>query len=249
MHHATVLRGCATSNIVDLASVFALAILQASPEPQQTYWKWLHARLCQESRKSALRRNDMLACEVQVGRERAPLKVNQSPNISTTAVSADKTEASSAQASTKPAFENKQRFYVPEDVKEHFEAAWAARHAYMKTQRGFVSFNISEVDDSYTVTSKWASIPEWEAFNLSKEARRHHLPWVRPQSVSKNPRARIKVPHPSGRCRWCLLNMVPIRHVSLPPGHCKVHIFTGYTAIALSSLPRNHSVKSIMPAD
>eukprot|EP00892_Ulva_mutabilis_P000052 jgi/Ulvmu1/10047/UM059_0097.1 len=134
---------------------------------------------------SAWYRDDMLACEVQAGRDRTPSRVNQAPIITATAVSADQTESSASKAGSQPAFENNQRFYVPDDVKEQFEAAWAARHAYMETQPGFISFNISEVGDSYTVTSKWASIPEWEAFNLSKEARRHHLPYGIWQYVPK----------------------------------------------------------------
>lgn len=129
---------------------------------------------------SAEKVDDMEACYVQAGCERSPLRVTQSPRTATTAIQAAATETSAAQTSSKPAFENNQRFYVPDDVKEQFEAAWQARHAYMETQPGFIGFNMAEVGDSYTVTSKWASIPEWEAFNLSKEARRHHLPWVCP---------------------------------------------------------------------
>lgn len=85
-----------------------------------------------------------------------------------------------ATASNLP-FQNVQRFHVPDEAKPHFEAAWKAREAYMETQPGFVSFNVAVTDQTYTITSKWASIPEWEAFNLSKEARRHHLPSVCPQ--------------------------------------------------------------------
>lgn len=116
---------------------------------------------------------------MQAGHWRASVRVINGPHTAATAVSAAATEATAGQVSSTPGFENTQRFFVPDDVKEEFEAAWKARHSYMETQAGFLGFNITVMDDTYTVTSKWATIPEWEAFNLSKEARRHHLPWVR----------------------------------------------------------------------
>lgn len=115
---------------------------------------------------------------VQAGISRVPIRLTKAPITTATAVSAAATEASAASISSKPEFENKQRFYVPDDVKDQFEAAWKARESYMETQPGFLGFSMTASDDTYTITSKWASVPEWEAFNLSKEARRHHLPWV-----------------------------------------------------------------------
>lgn len=119
------------------------------------------------------------------GNSRTLLRIIHTPNTPATAVSAAAEEAKVAATASQPPFQNVQRFYVPDVVKPHFEAAWKAREAYMETQPGFVSFNVASTDETYTITSKWASIPEWEAFNLSKEARRHHLPWGIWQYVPK----------------------------------------------------------------
>ena len=50
----------------------------------------------------------------------------------------------------------------------------------MATAQGHLGFDMrKQGQDSYVVESRWQSIPDWEAFNLSKPARRHHLPTVR----------------------------------------------------------------------
>lgn len=72
-----------------------------------------------------------------------------------------------------------QRFLVPEGAQAPFEAAWKERASHMETMEGFVSFNITQSGDKFSVESVWGSIPDWEKFNLSPEARRQHLPSVR----------------------------------------------------------------------
>lgn len=68
---------------------------------------------------------------------------------------------------------------MPDDAKDAFKRAWSDRAAHMEEMPGFCGFDLKEGgSDTITVTSNWASIPEWEAFNLSKEARRQHLPSV-----------------------------------------------------------------------
>lgn len=46
----------------------------------------------------------------------------------------------------------------------------------MRGQPGFQSFELNVDGDFYVIKSSWATIPEWEAFNLTPEARRSHLP-------------------------------------------------------------------------
>jgi len=75
-------------------------------------------------------------------------------------------------------FDNINRFIVPEDKTEEFEATWREREANMQQLPGFLGFSLDKQQGSeYTVTSKWASIPEWEVYSLSETARRTHLPW------------------------------------------------------------------------
>jgi hypothetical protein len=46
----------------------------------------------------------------------------------------------------------------------------------MRAFPGFQGFEFKKDGDSYVVTSSWATIPEWEAWSLSDECRRSHLP-------------------------------------------------------------------------
>lgn len=151
---------------------------------------------------------------VQAGNSRELLRIIQAPRTPATAVSAAATETSAAVTASQSPFENVQRFYVPDEAKPHFEAAWKAREAYMETQPGFVSFNMATTDDKYTITSKWASIPEWEAFNLSKGARRHHLPSVCPQfRLPIQDPATSKQPAHTLDCRSVRLSAPVVLHV------------------------------------
>eukprot|EP00891_Asterochloris_glomerata_P001589 jgi/Astpho2/1589/Aster-x1017 len=86
-------------------------------------------------------------------------------------------------AAKKPkAFANNNRFLVPEDKLESFQATWADRAAEMKQFPGFQGFDISQQSDGTWLTvSRWETIPQWEAYSLSPEARRSHLPWVSQQ--------------------------------------------------------------------
>lgn len=59
-----------------------------------------------------------------------------------------------------------------------FEKEWREREANMKKFAGFQGFSIKKDGDKYVTASTWASIPEWEAWSLSEEARRSHLPLV-----------------------------------------------------------------------
>lgn len=67
---------------------------------------------------------------------------------------------------------------MPEDKLEEFEATWHEREEFMQQMPGFLGFSMERQDGSdFVTTSKWASIPEWEAYSLSEIARRSHLPW------------------------------------------------------------------------
>ncbi|KAL3157072.1 hypothetical protein ABBQ38_001319 [Trebouxia sp. C0009 RCD-2024] len=75
-------------------------------------------------------------------------------------------------------FSNINKFIVPEDKLEEFEATWHEREEFMQQMPGFLGFSMERQDGSdFVTTSKWASIPEWEAYSLSEIARRSHLPW------------------------------------------------------------------------
>jgi heme-degrading monooxygenase HmoA len=65
---------------------------------------------------------------------------------------------------------------VPKQIQQAFVAAWRQREADMQGQPGFMGFNVISDGETYTVSSSWASIPEWEAWSLSEECRRSHLP-------------------------------------------------------------------------
>eukprot|EP01025_Chloroclados_australasicus_P028539 TRINITY_DN2828_c0_g1_i3.p1 TRINITY_DN2828_c0_g1~~TRINITY_DN2828_c0_g1_i3.p1 ORF type:complete len:260 (-),score=38.00 TRINITY_DN2828_c0_g1_i3:651-1319(-) len=78
--------------------------------------------------------------------------------------------------SSEQQFSNKQIFIVPEEAQAAFKEAWSERARHMETMDGFEGFSIDQDGETFTVVSKWASIPKWEAFNLSKAARRSHLP-------------------------------------------------------------------------
>lgn len=75
-------------------------------------------------------------------------------------------------------FNNVNKFIVPEDKVPEFEDAWHQREEVMQQSAGFLGFSLERKDDSdFVATSRWASIPEWEAYSLSEIARRSHLPW------------------------------------------------------------------------
>lgn len=85
-----------------------------------------------------------------------------------------------AAAPAASAWVNTQRFVVPVEAQAAFMDAWEARAAHMETMSGFEGYVMkASDDDEFIVESRWASIAEWEAFNLSKTARRQHLPSVR----------------------------------------------------------------------
>jgi antibiotic biosynthesis monooxygenase (ABM) superfamily enzyme len=73
---------------------------------------------------------------------------------------------------------------VPASVRQEFLSTWAAREALMRGAPGFQGFELAEsAPGQYTVTSRWASVPQWEAWDLSGPARRSHLPtgiWQHP---------------------------------------------------------------------
>ncbi|KAF8073066.1 hypothetical protein HT031_000727 [Scenedesmus sp. PABB004] len=81
-----------------------------------------------------------------------------------------------AAAGAKP-FTNTNRFVVPKHVQPAFLAEWRRREREMQAFAGFTAFNVISDGDSFTVSSSWASIPEWEAWSLSDPCRRSHLPW------------------------------------------------------------------------
>ena len=105
---------------------------------------------------------------------------------SAASVSKQPSDEPSTSAPAPPAFTNKQRFVVPGDAKDAFTQAWQARAAHMESCAGFQGFDMEQQDSNeYAVQSQWASIPDWEAFNLSEAARRQHLPSVRSMLCAK----------------------------------------------------------------
>lgn len=83
-----------------------------------------------------------------------------------------------APAGAKP-FTNINRFHVPAAAAPAFEAAWRSREQSMRKHPGFVSLSIEKTNaTTYVVKNTWASIPEWEAWSLSNECRRSHMPYV-----------------------------------------------------------------------
>jgi heme-degrading monooxygenase HmoA len=92
-------------------------------------------------------------------------------------------KAASPKRAAQPEFTQQQRFVVPDEARDAFETAWAARRADMEQAPGFLAFEMKQDGRDYTVRSQWDSIPHWEAWNLSFSARRSHLPSVRPRGV------------------------------------------------------------------
>eukprot|EP00775_Hariotina_reticulata_P001914 gene1914-2246_t len=64
-------------------------------------------------------------------------------------------------------------------------AEWKHREEDMAQLPGFKVFEISSDGDSFTISSSWASIPDWESWSLSPACRRSHLPMGIYQSVPK----------------------------------------------------------------
>jgi heme-degrading monooxygenase HmoA len=94
--------------------------------------------------------------------------------------------AASTSAPTGP-FTNTNRFKVTPKAVPQFEAAWREREAAMRSFSGFQGFSLEKSGagsgssgggggDEYVARQTWASIPEWEAWNLSEPCRRSHLP-------------------------------------------------------------------------
>lgn len=73
-------------------------------------------------------------------------------------------------------FTNTNRFWVPLDVIEAFEREWRHREAAMKEADGFLGLSVDRKGEEYTVSSRWASIPQWEAWSCTNVARRSHMP-------------------------------------------------------------------------
>lgn len=86
--------------------------------------------------------------------------------------------APKAPAAPSGPFTNTNRFKVSPSAAADFEAVWREREAAMKAFPGFQGFELKREGDGgkFTASSKWASIPEWEAWSLSEPCRRSHLP-------------------------------------------------------------------------
>ena len=106
-----------------------------------------------------------------------PLQARQRSQRTRASAAAPATEATES-AKAPVSFKNVQRFLVPKDAEAPFQEAWKERAAYMEQMDGFESFNITQSGENFSVESVWVSIPAWEKFNLSAEARRQHLPSV-----------------------------------------------------------------------
>lgn len=142
------------------------------------------------------------ACTIQA--ERLSARAASSAPESAVASSAEQREeqapAEANAPAAKPGFVNRQVFKVPEDMQPVFEEAWAAREEHMATMAGYLGVQMhKEGADSYVVESRWESIPAWEEFNLSKPARRHHLPTVR-SSCTPECMPRRYAQHPRHQC-------------------------------------------------
>ncbi|KAK9809935.1 hypothetical protein WJX72_001959 [[Myrmecia] bisecta] len=85
-------------------------------------------------------------------------------------------------------FANRNRFWVPPSVVVDFEAEWRFREACMAKHGGFLGLEMVKQgsDEDYVCTSRWASVPEWEKWSCSPEARRSHLPLTVMQYVPSN---------------------------------------------------------------
>ncbi|WIA29413.1 hypothetical protein OEZ86_011916 [Tetradesmus obliquus] len=103
-----------------------------------------------------------------------PVVAQAGPNGATAPAAAKQAKPVAAPAAKE--FTNINKFIVPKPIQQAFVAAWRQREADMQGQPGFMGFNVISEGDSYTVSSSWASIPEWEAWSLSEECRRSHLP-------------------------------------------------------------------------
>lgn len=73
-------------------------------------------------------------------------------------------------------FTNTNRFKVLPEAVALFEATWREREEAMRSFPGFQGFKLSRDGDNFAASSTWATIPEWEAWNLSPVCRRSHLP-------------------------------------------------------------------------
>lgn len=67
---------------------------------------------------------------------------------------------------------------MPLKLVELFESEWRARELNMQKIDGFKELTVSRDESDYVVSSSWKSIPAWEAWACSNEARRSHLPHV-----------------------------------------------------------------------
>ncbi|CAD7696377.1 unnamed protein product [Ostreobium quekettii] len=86
--------------------------------------------------------------------------------------------AAKASPSDKPVkeFSNTNRYHVPLQFTDAFETEWKCREVGMRGADGFRGLSVDRKGEEYTVTSRWASIPQWEAYSCSPVARRSHLP-------------------------------------------------------------------------
>jgi len=73
-------------------------------------------------------------------------------------------------------FFNTNRYHVPLQFTDAFETEWKCREVGMRGADGFLGLSMDRKGEEYIVTSRWASIPQWEAYSCSPVARRSHLP-------------------------------------------------------------------------
>lgn len=85
-------------------------------------------------------------------------------------------KAKPAAAPAAQQFRNINKFYVPKEAQLIFVANWREREHDMQQFDGFLDFKLEQDGDKFVASSSWASIPEWEAWSLSPECRRSHLP-------------------------------------------------------------------------
>ncbi|KAF6253030.1 hypothetical protein COO60DRAFT_1549617 [Scenedesmus sp. NREL 46B-D3] len=107
---------------------------------------------------------------------RSAVVAQAGPNGATAPAPAPQAKPKPAAAPAAKEFTNTNRFIVPKHVQQAFVAAWRQREADMQGQPGFLGFNVISDGETHTVSSSWASIPEWEAWSVSEECRRSHLP-------------------------------------------------------------------------
>eukprot|EP00878_Enallax_costatus_P025414 GHUV01027190.1.p2 GENE.GHUV01027190.1~~GHUV01027190.1.p2 ORF type:complete len:164 (+),score=46.25 GHUV01027190.1:122-613(+) len=113
-----------------------------------------------------------------------PVRAQAGSNGASPAAAAPR-PAKPAAAPASKQFTNTNKFIVPKHLQQAFLSEWRRREQDMQKHAGFVGFNVINDGENFTISSSWASIPEWEAWSLSPECRRSHLPWGIWQYVPK----------------------------------------------------------------